>query len=80
MLPQLTMGIACYSFGDLDGASSYLEELWWKRRFQTTLSWMGNFLVATLGGDAIGAQEWIKRGPIDDAQKQLLQRFVDADL
>lgn len=78
--PQLTMGITHYSFGDLDGASLYLDELWWDRGFRTTLSWLGNFVVAVLRSDSAAALDWIERGPIDAAQKRLLERFVNADL
>ena len=78
--PQLTLGIARMNFGDLDGAATVFETLWWERGFHTPLSWTANLMVALLRGDADGARAWIERGSIDDAQKQLLRRFLAADI
>ncbi len=78
--PQLTMAFAHYTFGDLEEAGPYLLELWRDRNFRTPLSWTGNFMVAMLTGDADSADQWIEYGPMDDAQKRLLRRFVAADL
>lgn len=78
--PQLTMGFAHLAFGDLDGAAASLESLWQDRNLRTPLCWTANLMVSILTGDATGARDWIDSGPVDATQKQLLERFVSADL
>lgn len=77
--PALSLTFAYMDFGDYATAARRFESLW-NDGFRTAVSWTGNFIVANLNGDAEVARNWVALAPVDDAQKRLLHRFVDASL
>lgn len=77
--PQLSLGFMHLQFRDVEGAAQLFKDLW-DRGFTSDLSWMGNFMCLVLLGDSEAAISWIESGPGDEARKNLLQRFVLADI
>jgi tetratricopeptide (TPR) repeat protein len=76
---QLSMAFAHLQFRDYAGAAERFSSLW-QRGQQTDLCWMGYFISMVYLKEQAKVAAWIDAATSDDERKELLRRFVAAEL